>query len=356
MQERVKQNYPFTHREISKKEAIEIFQKRNEPYKIEIINDLPGETVTMYRHGNWEDLCRGPHVKSTGEVKAFKLLKVAGAYWRGKEENPQLQRIYGVAFPTQVELDEYLARLEEAAKRDHRRLGKDLDLFSSMEEMGAGLILWHPKGGRIRSAIENYWREEHAKRGYELLFTPHIARLDLWKQSGHWDFYRQNMYAPMTIDDVEYELKPMNCPFHIQIFKTRLRSYREFPLRWAELGTVYRYERSGVLHGLMRVRGFTQDDAHIFCRLDQLEQEISDVLQFCLHVLSAFGFSDYEIFLSTKPEKRVGSDEAWEAATTALEKALKKSGLPYQVDPGEGVFYGPKIDIKIKDSLKRSWQ
>jgi len=356
MKEIIDSKVPFERQEISKKEAKTLFEKLNEPYKVELIRDLEGDTVTIYRHGSFVDLCRGPHISNTKEIGAFKLLKVAGAYWHGDENNPQLSRIYGTAFFTQEALNNYLKLLEEAALRDHRRLGRELDLYSTMEEYGAGLVLWHPKGGRVRLAIENFWREEHLKNGYEIVFTPHMARLDMWKVSGHWDFYRENMYSPMVVDGVEYEIKPMNCPFHIQIFKTRLRSYREFPMRWAELGTVYRYERSGVLHGLMRVRGFTQDDAHIFLRPDQLEEEVERVLGFSLYMLRSFGFSEYDIYLSTKPPKYVGTDDEWALATTALEKSLKKSTLPYKIDPGEGVFYGPKIDIKIKDSLGRAWQ
>jgi len=351
----VKAKLPFVREEVTREEARAIF--KDEPYKLELIEEFPeGEVITVFRHGEFVDLCRGPHVEDTGRIGAFKLLSVAGAYWRGDETKQQLQRIYGTAFFDKKELDVYLKKLEEAAKRDHRKLGKELELFSTMEEMGPGLILWHPKGGRIRTVMENFWREEHVKNGYEILYTPHIARLDLWKTSGHWEFYRENMYSPMVVDEVEYELKPMNCPFHIAIYKSRLRSYREFPMRWAELGTVYRYERSGVLHGLMRVRGFTQDDAHIFCRSDQLEDEIRRTLDFSLHILRSFGFSDYDIYLSTKPEKHVGADAAWELAEGALRKALEGSGLEFQVDPGEGVFYGPKIDIKIKDSLGRAWQ
>ncbi len=346
---------PFECKEVSRKEAKEIF--RNEPYKLELIDEFPkDEKITIYRHGDFVDLCKGPHVEHTGQITAFKLLSVAGAYWRGDEKNAQLQRIYGTAFFTKKELEDYLAKLEEAAKRDHRVLGKELELFSTLEEMGPGLVLWHPKGARMRRVIEDFWRDAHIKNGYEILYTPHIARLDLWKRSGHWDFYRENMYAPMLVDDIEYELKPMNCPFHIEVYKTRLRSYREFPIRWAELGTVYRYERSGVLHGLMRVRGFTQDDAHIFCKDDQLEEEIRRVLDFSLYVLRSFGFSEYDIYLSTKPEKHVGSDRVWMLAEEALTKALEGAKLSYTIDPGEGVFYGPKIDIKIKDSLGRAWQ
>jgi len=357
MKKIIDQKLPLQRREISRQEAQKLFEKKNEPYKLELLNAIGSdETLTLYTHGSWEDLCRGPHVEHTGEIKAFKLLKVAGSYWRGDEKKKQLQRIYGTAFSTKEELEDYLRKREEAEKRDHRRLGKELDLFSTMGDLGAGLILWHPKGGRVRQAIEDFWREEHRKGGYELLFTPHIARLDLWKTSGHWEFYRDNMYTPMLVDDVEYELKPMNCPFHIQIYKTSLRSYRDLPFRWAELGTVYRHERSGVLHGLMRVRGFTQDDAHLFCRPDQLEEEITTTLAFCLHILRSFGFTVFDVYLSTKPEKHVGSDEAWTMATKALENALNASDLHYEVDPGEGVFYGPKIDIKIQDSLGRAWQ
>jgi len=351
----VAEKIPFVCEEVTRDEARKIF--KDEPYKLELIDELPeGERITVYRHGEFTDLCRGPHVESTGDIGAFKLLSVAGAYWRGDEARQQLQRIYGTAFPTEKELEDHLGKLEEAAKRDHRKLGRELDLYSTMEELGPGLVLWHPKGARIRKAMEDFWRDAHVQNGYEILFTPHIARLELWKTSGHWDFYRENMYAPMIVDDMEYELKPMNCPFHIEVYKTRLRSYREFPLRWAELGTVYRYERSGVLHGLMRVRGFTQDDAHIFCRSDQLKDEIARTLEFSLYILRSFGFSDFDIYLSTKPPKHVGSDEAWEQAEGALREALESSGLGFQVDPGEGVFYGPKIDIKIKDSLGRAWQ
>jgi len=301
-------------------------------------------------------LCRGPHVQSTGDIKTFKLLNTAGAYWRGDETRPMLQRIYGTAFFDKKSLKEHLNRLEEAKKRDHRRLGRDLDLFSLHEEIGPGLILWHPKGGIIRKIIEDFWRNEHFRRDYDILFTPHIARRDLWKTSGHLDFYTENMYLPMEIDQVSYQLRPMNCPFHIAIYNSQIRSYRELPMRWCELGTVYRYERTGTLHGLMRVRGFTQDDGHVFCRLDQLNEEIHEILDLTLYVLRVFGFKRYEIYLSTRPDKYVGSNENWERATDALRQALEKEELTYEVDPGEGVFYGPKIDIKIKDCLDRSWQ
>ncbi|MFZ3091428.1 MAG: threonine--tRNA ligase [Nitrospirota bacterium] len=356
MQEIIKRDSPFVREEITKEDAIKLFQKLGEDYKIELINELNDETISIYRQGDFVDLCRGPHIPSTGRIKAFKLLSTAGAYWRGSEKNKMLQRIYGTSFPAKGELDAYLKKLEEIKKRDHRRLGKELDLFSINDDAGGGLILWHPKGAAIRKTIEDFWRDEHYKNGYELVFTPHIARLDLWRTSGHWDFYRENMYSPMIIEDVEYELKPMNCPFHIMIYKSHIRSYRDLPMKFAELGTVYRYERSGVLHGLLRVRGFTQDDAHIFCRPDQLEDEILKILDFTLFMLRTFGFTEYDIYLSTRPEKYVGALENWEKATDALRLALEKRGLKYEVDPGEGVFYGPKIDLKIKDVLGRAWQ
>ncbi|MBI2083709.1 MAG: threonine--tRNA ligase [Deltaproteobacteria bacterium] len=357
MREIAEKNSPFQRKVMSRAEAIELFRKKGEKFKVEIIEGLPvGEEISCYQHGDWIDLCKGPHVEKTGELKVFKLLNVAGSYWRGDEKRERLQRIYGTAFLKQEELDQYLHRLHEAEARDHRKLGKELDLFSTMDDEGAGLVLWHPKGARIRKVIEDFWRERHLQGGYEILFTPHIAKRDLWRTSGHLDFYKDYLYGPMMIDEVDYQLKPMNCPFHIKIFQSRLRSYRELPFRWAELGTVYRYERSGVLHGLLRVRGFTQDDAHIFCRPDQLEQEVAQVLDFTLSMLATFGFKDYEVMLSTRPEKSVGSDEDWERATSALKKGLESKKIPYQVDPGEGVFYGPKIDIKIKDLLDRAWQ
>ncbi|MBI5043047.1 MAG: threonine--tRNA ligase [Nitrospirae bacterium] len=356
MQEIIKRNASFVREEISKKDAIKLFESKGEVYKVELINELNDETITIYRQGSFVDLCRGPHVLSTGKIKAFKLLSTAGAYWRGSEKNKMLQRIYGTSFLTKEELDNYLKKLEEIKRRDHRRLGKELDLFSINEDAGGGLILWHPKGAVIRKTIEDFWRNEHYKNGYELVYSPHMARLDVWRTSGHWDFYRENMYSPMTVEDVEYEIKPMNCPFHIMIYKSHRRSYRELPIKFAELGTVYRYERSGVLHGLMRVRGFTQDDAHIFCRPDQLEDEILKILDFTLYMLMTFGFSEYDIYLSTRPEKYVGSLENWEKATNALKFALENKGLKYEIDPGEGVFYGPKIDLKIKDVLGRAWQ
>jgi len=356
MQKIIKENRPFVRKVLKKEEAMKLFEKLNEPYKIELLRDIPDEEVTVYEEGDFVDLCRGPHVPSSGVIKAFKLLSIAGAYWRGDERNKMLQRIYGTAFFSEKELKEYINFLEEVKRRDHRRLGKELDLFSINEEIGPGLILWHPNGAIVRKLIEDFWRDEHLKADYKLLYTPHIARLDLWQRSGHLDYYRENMYAPMEIEGILYELKPMNCPFHISVYKSQLRSYREMPLRFAELGTVYRYERSGVLHGLLRVRGFTQDDAHIFCREDQIEDEILHVLDFTLYILRTFGFSDYDIYLSTRPDKYVGTLENWERSTNALKGALEIKGLTYTIDPGEGVFYGPKIDIKVKDSLGRPWQ
>ncbi|MCK4802215.1 threonine--tRNA ligase [bacterium] len=356
MKEIIKKNYPFVRSEKSREEALKFFGDRGEKYKVELIEGMDDEKVTIYEQGGFTDLCRGPHVKSTDEVKYFKLLSVAGAYWRGDEKRESLQRIYGTTFFTQEELDKYLYLQEEAKKRDHRKLGVELDLFSMHERAGAGLIYWHPKGSRIRKVIEDFWEDEHLKNGYELVDIPHIARIDLWQTSGHVDFYQEYMYSPMDIEGQKYIIKPMNCPGHILIYKTKVRSYRDLPIRWAELGTVYRYERSGVLHGLMRVRGFTQDDAHIFCRPEQLEDEIVGVIKFVLFMLRTFGFSDYDVALSTRPEKYVGTPESWEKAESALKKALEKVKLAYVVNPGEGVFYGPKIDIKIKDSLGRAWQ
>lgn len=357
MKEIVNQKKPLIRKSISRDDAIGIFDKDGENYKVEIINDLPSDQpITIYDQNGWYDLCRGPHAPTTGFVKAFKLLSSAGAYWRGDEKNAMLQRIYGTAFWDRKELKNHLNRLEEAKKRDHRKLGKELDLFSIQEEIGAGLVLWHPKGSRIRRVIEDFWREQHEKFDYELLYTPHIAHIDLWKTSGHLDFYNENMFPPMDFENTEYQLKPMNCPFHIMIYKTSLRSYRDLPLRWAEIGTVYRYERSGVLHGLLRVRGFSQDDAHIFCRPDQIEEEVLGVLDLMILFLSTFGFDDYEIYLSTRPDKFVGEEEVWDRATDALRNALDSKGLNYEVDEGGGAFYGPKIDLKIKDVLGRAWQ
>ena len=354
MNEIIKKNFPFERMEVSKDEARKIFT--DESYKIELINEISDEKVSIYKQGDFIDLCRGPHLPSTGKVKSFKLLSVAGSYWRGNEKNKMLQRIYGTSFFTKDELEKYLHKLEEAKKRDHRKLGKELDLFSMDDEVGAGLVNWHPKGALVGYLIENFWREEHYKNGYQIVYSPHIAKVNLWHTSGHMDFYKENMYSPMDIEGMPYIVKPMNCPFHIKIYKSKLKSYRELPIRWAELGTVYRYERSGVLHGLLRVRGFTQDDAHIFCRLDQLNDEIERVLNFTLYMLRSFGFNDFDVYLSTRPEGYVGTLSNWEKATDALKGALDKVGLKFEIDPGAGVFYGPKIDIKIKDSLERTWQ
>lgn len=354
MKQIIDADVPFVREELAREKAGKLFE--SQPYKLELIEELPEETLSVYRQGSFVDLCRGPHVNTTGEIKTFKLLSIAGAYWRGDEKRPMLQRVYGTAFENKKGLDEYLDKLAEAAKRDHRKLGRELDLFSIHEEAGAGLIHWHPKGGMIRKIIEDFWRDEHIKRGYDIVFSPHIAKVDLWKRSGHWEFYRDSMYSPMDVDGQEYIVKPMNCPAHILMYKTTLRSYRELPLRWAELGTVYRWERSGVLHGLTRVRGFTQDDAHIFCRPDQLEDEVAGVVELALFMLKKFGFTEYEIYLSTRPEKYVGTVETWEQATETLKNALERLQLEYKVDPGEGVFYGPKIDVKLKDALGRTWQ
>ncbi len=346
----------FERRVVSRADAEKLFRDRGEKFKLEILEEIEGDTVTLYRHGNFEDLCRGPHVPSTGRIPAFKLLHVSGAYWRGDENRESLQRIYGTAFFSEDELKEHLHRLEEAKKRDHRRLGRDLDLFSIQESVGPGLVLWHPKGAMVRHIMETFWRDEHLKNGYELVYTPHLARLGLWETSGHTSFYKDAMFPSMDMDNQAYQVKPMNCPFHIQIYKSRVRSYRELPLRWAELGTVYRYERSGVMHGLLRVRGFTQDDAHHFFTAEQAEEEITRTIDFSLRMLRAFGFNDFKVYLSTRPEKRVGDDSEWDAAESALKVGLEKSGVSFEEDPGEGVFYGPKIDIKLRDSLGRLWQ
>lgn len=353
----IKADRPFKRMEMRREEGMKFFRDQGEQYKVEIIEGFQDPTVSLYEQGSgFVDLCRGPHLPSTGRVGALKLLSTGGAYWRGDERNAMLQRIYGTSFPTQKELDAYLAKLEEIKRRDHRKLGKELDLISIQDDIGPGLVLWHPKGALVRLLIENFWREQHLRHGYQLVYSPHVARLDLWKTSGHVDYYRENMFVPMKVEASEYQLKPMNCPFHIMIYKSHMRSYRDLPIRYGELGTVYRYERTGVLHGLLRVRGFTQDDAHLFCRPDQIESEVSHVLDFTFFMMKTFGFSDFEVYLSTRPEKAVGSEERWTQATSALEAALKNRGVAYEVDPGEGVFYGPKIDIKIKDVLGRSWQ
>ncbi|WP_035246587.1 threonine--tRNA ligase [Desulfogranum mediterraneum] len=356
MAEIVAARLPFQRKSLKREDAITLFRDLGEEYKVELLEEMEDDTVSIYEQDSFTDLCRGPHIPDSSWLKVFKLLRVAGSYWRGDEKRPMLTRIYGTAFSDKKELKRYLTQLEEARKRDHRKLGKELGLFTIQDQIGPGLILWQPQGALLRKLIEDYWKEEHYKNGYELLYTPHIARQDLWKTSGHLDFYGENMYSAMEIDEVKYQLKPMNCPFHIGVFNATKHSYREFPIRWCELGTVYRYERTGALHGLMRVRGFTQDDAHIFCRPDQLEDEIFNIIDLNLHILKTFGFAEYDVYLSTRPEKYVGSDEHWELSTDALKQALEKKGLNYSIDPGEGVFYGPKIDIKIKDQLGRSWQ
>ena len=346
MAEIIASNVPFVRDEATKEEARRLFAAQ--PYKLELIDEIPDDKVGLYRQGSFVDLCRGPHVSSAGEIGVFKLVSIAGAYWRGDEHRPMLQRIYGVAFDTEEALAEHLKKLDEAAKRDHRKLGRELDLFSIHEEAGPGLVHWHPRGAVVRRVIEDFWKDEHIKRGYDIVYTPHIAKLDLWKTSGHWEFYRDYLYSPMEVEGQEYIIKPMNCLGHILIYKTRQRSYRELPLRYAELGTVYRYERSGVLHGLSRVRGFTQDDAHIFCRFEQLEDEIVGVLDLACFMVDTFGFTDYKVLLSTRPEKYAGTIQMWEEATKTLSQALARLRLDYDIDPGEGVFYGPKIDIKFE--------
>jgi threonyl-tRNA synthetase len=346
------------HRQVMQRdEAVDYFTDIGEHYKAEIVASIPaGEDISLYGQGDWIDLCRGPHVPSTGALKAFKLTSVAGAYWRGDSSNEMLQRIYGTAWPDKKSLQQYLVRLEEAERRDHRRIGKALDLFSLQEDAGGGLVFWHPKGARIRRAIEDFWRDQHIAAGYELLYTPHIALQTLWDTSGHTDFYREGMYKPMEEENQLYQLKPMNCPFHVLIYKNALRSHRELPMRWAELGTVYRHEMSGALHGLMRVRGFTQDDAHIFCREDQIADEILAILDLTLETLEAFGFDEYSVDLSTRPEKAVGAVAIWDKATAALRQALETKGLEFAIDEGGGAFYGPKIDVKIRDAIGREWQ
>ena len=357
MKEIVEEKKPLIRKTVSREEAFRIFSENGEDYKIEIINELPSdEKISIYEQGNWCDLCRGPHAPSTEYVKVFKLLSVAGAYWRGDERNRMLQRIYGTAYAKESDLKDYLDKIEEAKKRDHRKLGKELDLFSIQDDIGPGLVLWHPNGARIRRVIEDFWRAEHERFGYEILFTPHVARLDLWEKSGHLEFYKEFMYSPMEVENSEYQIKPMTCPFHIMIYKSGVRSYRDLPMRWAEIGTVYRYERSGVLHGLLRVRGFSQDDAHIFCTPEQIEDEVLGVLNLIMSFLKTFGFDDFKVFLCTRPDKFVGSEQNWDRAIVALKNALERKGLEYELDEGGGAFYGPKIDIKIKDVIGRSWQ
>jgi len=352
----IKENFPIERIEKNKEEAKEILKE--EKFKLEILNGIPENTVSFYKQGEFIDLCEGPHLPSTGRVKYFKLLSVASAYWKGDEKRESMQRIYGISFPDKKQLTDYLNFLQEVKERDHRVLGTKLDLFSIHPEYGAGLIFWHPKAAIVRKIIEDFWREIHLKNGYSLLYTPHIADISLWEKSGHISFYSEYMFPPMEIEDKEkkLQLKPMNCPFHILIYQTKLRSYKELPLRWAELGTVYRMEKKGVLHGLLRVRGFTQDDAHIFCTPEQLKNEIEKIIDLVCFFLSSFGFKEYNVFLSTRPEKFVGSSEIWDNATKSLEDALRNKNISYKIDPGAGVFYGPKIDIKITDSLGREWQ
>ena len=378
MRSKISEGLSFERTEISTDEAVTMFGGMQQDFKVELLNDLKtrgttamkdlgdanlvGESVaevSLYKTGTFTDLCRGPHVQSTREIRpdSFKLTRVSGAYWRGDQAREQMQRVYGVAFDTRKELDEYFVRLEEAKKRDHRKLGQDLDLFSIQPDtVGGGLILWHPKGGLIRHLAEEYCKKRHLESGYDFVYTPHIGRAALWETSGHLDFYAENMYAPIKIDEQLYYLKPMNCPFHVNIYKNSLRSYRDLPMRLAEWGTVYRFEKSGVLHGLTRVRGFTQDDSHLFCRPDQMPSEIDKVLTFSLEILRAFGFETFELYLSTRPAKRVGREEDWDVAEAALEDTLKRSGIPYQVNAGDGAFYGPKIDLLVKDAIGRPWQ
>ncbi len=354
MAESIAADKPFECRPVSAEQARHLF--RNQPYKLELIEQFADGPLTVYQHGDFVDLCRGPHVDGTGNLGAFKLTGISGAYWRGDERRPMLQRIYGTMWPSREELQEYLDRIEEAQRRDHRRLGQELDLFSISQRVGPGLVLWHPKGAVIRRVIEDFWRDVHERRRYDLVVTPHVGKADLWQTSGHLGYFRDNMFAPMEVEEQEYFLKPMNCPFHIEIFANRTRSYRDLPMRIGEMGMVYRYERSGVLHGLLRVRGFTVDDAHIFCRPDQIEGEILEVLHLTREILDAFGFSEYKTYLSTRPDKAVGPDALWEQATEALRTALVSTDTSFELDPGGGAFYGPKIDVKILDALGREWQ
>lgn len=355
MMEIVKRDLPLVKESWPREEAIRFFEEKGQAYKVELLQEMEEDRVTIYRQGDFVDLCRGPHLPRTGMLKNFKLLSLAGAYWRGDESRPMLQRIYGTAFLDHEDLEQYLHFLEEAERRDHRRLGKEMDLFSFHEEAGPGVVFYHPRGAILREIIEDFLKEEHRKRGYQMVVTPHLFKGELWEISGHMDYYSDNMYS-FEKDGARYVVKPMNCPGHILIYKTRPRSYREMPIKFFELGTVYRYERSGVLHGLMRVRGFTQDDAHIFCREDQIEEQIGEILDFAFYCLRTFGFDQYEVYLSTRPEKAVGSEELWEKATGALRRSLERLGVEYQVDPGEGVFYGPKIDVKLRDAIGRLWQ
>ncbi len=360
MEKIVAQDLPFEQEELSRQEAIDMFEEMDEPYKVELISEMQQEAVSIYRLGEFVDLCSGPHLPSTGRIEAFKLLNVAGAYWLGDENRPQLQRIYGTAFDSASDLAEHIDKLQEAERRDHRRLGKKMDLFSLHPQAGPGLIYWHPQGYRVREVIEGFWRDTHRERGYEIVSTPHIAREDLWETSGHLETFSEDMFDPMDVDGIKYLLKPMNCPFHIMIYQSEMRSYRELPLRWAEMGTVYRYERSGVLHGLLRVRGFTQDDAHIFCRPGQVEEEIIGVVRLAQYMLSTFGYDDYSVKLSVRnpenPEEYIGDEETWDQAEGALARALDRIGLDYTEEVGEAKFYGPAIDIEMQDALGRGWQ
>lgn len=354
MRELAKADQKIVRSELSSADAIALFKGMGEDYKVELIQDLGAETVSLYTQGDFSDLCRGPHLPKTSLIKAFKLTSIAGAYWRGDEKRPMLQRVYGTAFADQKELDAYLARIEEAKKRDHRKLGRELDLFSFNDEVGAGLVIWHPKGAMLRTILEDFERKEHLKRGYDIVLGPQILKTELWQRSGHYENYRENMYFT-TVDEQSYGVKPMNCLAHMMIYKSQLRSYRDLPLRYFELGTVHRHERAGVLHGLLRVRGFTQDDAHILCTPEMLDAEIKGVIAFVTEVMGIFGF-EFEMELSTRPEKSIGSDAAWELATAALLGALKDSGRPFEINEGDGAFYGPKIDIKLRDALDRRWQ
>lgn len=362
MRQLIKRDLPLERFELNEEEAKSHLDDNDEPYKVELVDELD-EKPSFYRQNGFEDLCKGPHLKSTGQIEAVSLTKLSGSFWKADEDNEAMQRIYGISFPDQDQLERYEKRIEEAKKRDHRKLGRELDLFHIEEDIGPGLVVWHPRGSHIRQRIEDFWRERHRDRGYKIVNTPHLAREKLWDISGHLDYYEENMFPALDLGEKEatdkelnYRVKPMNCPFHMKIFKSDTRSYRDLPLRFAELGTVYRYEKSGVLHGLLRVRGFTQDDAHVFCTENQMEAELVDILEFIQEILSTFGFDDYEVFISTRPEKSVGSDERWELATNSLESALETAGLDFSIDPGEGVFYGPKIDLKIRDSLNREWQ
>ncbi len=352
----IKEDIEVTSGVMSKNDAVKYFSEKNEPYKVELINDIADDNVKVYKQGEFADLCRGPHIPRTSYIKAVKLMKTSGAYWRGDEKNKMLQRIYGISFTDKKELDDYVRVMEEAKERDHRKIGSDMQLYEVCQEVGQGLILWTPQGGRIRAVIENFWRKQHYRNGYEIVYTPHIGRSLLWETSGHLGFYKEGMYSPMDIDGEDYYVKPMNCPFHIMIYKSQKRSYRDFPLRWAEFGTVYRYERTGTLHGLLRVRGFTQDDAHLFIRMDQLEEEIISTFNFSLFMLRSFGFENFAIKLSTRPDDSVGSPELWEKAETALKEALAKTGVDYKINEKDGAFYGPKIDIAVKDAIGREWQ